>query len=94
MTFALFTGNLNQTQNATSTSVLVTTQRVARKKAVSKSKRSGLIFPVARILKMLKTSKLARASRISACSAVYLSAVLEYLTSNFVIAFFIIDTCL
>ncbi|KAL5107877.1 Core histone [Taenia crassiceps] len=55
-----------------------------KKAAVSKSRRCGLVFPVARVRRLLKTSKLARSARISVASVVYLTAVLEYLSSEVV----------
>uniref|UniRef100_A0A5K3F1U1 Histone H2A n=1 Tax=Mesocestoides corti TaxID=53468 RepID=A0A5K3F1U1_MESCO len=51
---------------------------------VSKSKRCGLLFPVARVHRLLKSSNIVRASRVSLISAVYLTAVLEYLTSELI----------
>ncbi|KAL5969243.1 Core histone [Taenia solium] len=54
------------------------------KAAISKSRRCGLVFPVARVRRLLKTSKLARSARISVVSVVYLTAVLEYLSSEVV----------
>ncbi|EUB60495.1 Core histone macro-H2A.1 [Echinococcus granulosus] len=55
-----------------------------KKTAVSKSRRCGLIFPVARVRRLLKSSKLIRSTRISVASVVYLTAVLEYLSSEVV----------
>jgi len=56
--------------------------RKKSKKAISKSKLCGLVFPVARIKRLLKASKLARCHRISVSAAAYLAAVLEYMTSE------------
>ncbi|KAM7543260.1 hypothetical protein Aperf_G00000003919 [Anoplocephala perfoliata] len=56
--------------------------RNVKKAAVSKSKRCGLVFPVGRVHRFLKTSKIARVPRISVSAAVYLASVLEYLTSE------------
>ncbi|BHF68424.1 hypothetical protein SprV_0301145800 [Sparganum proliferum] len=50
------------------------------KPAVSKSTKSGILFPVSRVLRLLRKSKVARVRRISASAAVYLAAVLEYMT--------------
>ncbi|CDS39379.1 H2A histone family member Y [Echinococcus multilocularis] len=55
-----------------------------KKTAISKSRRCGLIFPVARVRRLLKSSKLTRSTRISVASVVYLTAVLEYLSSEVV----------
>ena len=49
-------------------------------KNVSKSAKAGLTFPVARIGKYLKKGKYT--SRVGVAGAVYLSAVLEYLTAE------------
>ncbi|VUZ57071.1 unnamed protein product [Hymenolepis diminuta] len=58
--------------------------RVRNKKKVvlSKSKRCGLVFPVGRVLRLLKKSKVVRTPRISVSAAIYLTSVLEYLTSE------------
>jgi histone H2A len=50
------------------------------KKAVSRSAKAGLQFPVGRIARYLKTGKYA--SRVGAGAPVYLAAVLEYLTAE------------
>lgn len=55
-----------------------------KKAPVSKSKRCGLTFPVGRVHRLLRTSKVARAPRISVSASVYLTSVLEYLTSELV----------
>ncbi|CAL8102593.1 unnamed protein product [Calicophoron daubneyi] len=47
---------------------------------LSKSSRSGLVFPVGRILKYMKRLNSFKRRRISPNAAVYLTAVLEYLT--------------
>ena len=50
------------------------------KKAVSRSAKAGLQFPVGRIARYLKQGKYA--SRVGAGAPVYLAAVLEYLTAE------------
>ena len=50
------------------------------KKAVSRSAKAGLQFPVGRIARYLKKGKYAQ--RIGAGAPVYLAAVLEYLTAE------------
>ena len=50
------------------------------KKAVSRSAKAGLQFPVGRIARYLKAGKYA--SRVGAGAPVYLAAVLEYLTAE------------
>ena len=50
------------------------------KKGGSRSGKSGLIFPVGRIGSMLRGGRFAK--RVGASSAVYLAAVLEYLTAE------------
>ena len=50
------------------------------KKAVTKSAKAGLQFPVGRVARYLKKGKYA--SRIGAGAPVYLAAVLEYLTAE------------
>ncbi|GIL65620.1 hypothetical protein Vafri_19211 [Volvox africanus] len=52
----------------------------AGKKAVSRSAKAGLQFPVGRIARYLKKGKYAE--RIGAGAPVYLAAVLEYLTAE------------
>lgn len=49
-------------------------------KAVSRSSKAGLQFPVGRIARYLKTGKYAE--RVGAGAPVYLSAVLEYLAAE------------
>jgi len=51
-----------------------------KKKPVTKSKRSGLVFPVARLTRKLKKGRYAR--HIAAGAGVYMAAVLEYLTAE------------
>lgn len=51
-----------------------------RKKAVSKSIRAGLQFPVGRIARFLKKGRYAQ--RFGAGSPIYLAAVLEYLAAE------------
>lgn len=48
-------------------------------KAISRSKRADLNFPVGRIARFLKKGRYS--ARIGAAAPVYLAAVLEYLTS-------------
>ena len=50
------------------------------KKAVSRSAKAGLQFPVGRIARYLKQGKYA--ARVGAGAPVYLAAVLEYLTAE------------
>ncbi|XP_008423978.1 late histone H2A.2.2-like [Poecilia reticulata] len=50
------------------------------KSAVSRSSRSGLTFPVGRVHRLLRNSNYAK--RVGVGSAVYLSAVLEYLCAE------------
>eukprot|EP00877_Chromochloris_zofingiensis_P010515 jgi/Chrzof1/5717/Cz16g12260.t1 len=52
----------------------------ARSKAVSRSAKAGLQFPVGRIARMLKQGRYAE--RIGAGAPVYLAAVLEYLAAE------------
>ncbi|MEW5307301.1 MAG: hypothetical protein WDW36_009708 [Sanguina aurantia] len=54
--------------------------KTAGKKAVSRSAKAGLQFPVGRIARFLKRGKYA--SRVGAGAPVYLAAVLEYLTAE------------
>ena len=54
--------------------------KVEGKKAVSKSVKAGLQFPVARIGRLLKKGKYA--TRVGAGAPVYLASVLEYLTAE------------
>ncbi|CAL1407412.1 unnamed protein product [Linum trigynum] len=51
-----------------------------RKKAVSKSARAGLQFPVGRVFRFLKKGRYAQ--RYGAGSPIYLAAVLEYLAAE------------
>ena len=48
-----------------------------RSKGVSKSNRAGVIFPVARLHRFLKTSR--PKTRVSVGASVYTAAVIEYL---------------
>ena len=52
-----------------------------RQKAVSKSARAGVLFPVARMNRYLR--RLSYRLRISAAAPVYQAAVIEYLTGLF-----------
>lgn len=63
-----------------------TTQTVKPKGCVlSKSARSGLIFPVARILRYMKQGNAFRSKRVATKASVYLSAVIEYVTSKIIL---------
>merc|ERR1712059_244890 len=53
----------------------------AKQKAVSRSARAGLQFPVGRIHRHLK-SRATSSGRVGATAAVYSSAILEYLTAE------------
>ena len=55
-------------------------KRAAATKAKSRSAKAGLIFPVGRIGSLLRRGQYAR--RVGASAAVYLAAVLEYLTAE------------
>jgi histone H2A len=61
----------------------------AKKKAVSKSARAGLQFPVGRLARYLKNGRYAQ--RVGAGAPVYLAAVLEYLAAE--VAFIIFVQC-
>ena len=54
--------------------------RGGNKKAVSRSSKAGLQFPVGRIARFLKAGKYAE--RVGAGAPVYLAAVLEYLAAE------------
>ena len=54
--------------------------KVAAKKGGNRSKKAGLIFPIGRVGSLLRRGQYAR--RVGASSAVYLAAVLEYLTAE------------
>ena len=54
--------------------------KISGKKAMSKSSKAGLQFPVGRISRFLKKGKYA--SRVGAGAPVYLAAILEYLTAE------------
>ena len=54
--------------------------KVAAKKGGSRSKKAGLIVPIGRVGSLLRRGQYAR--RVGASSAVYLAAVLEYLTAE------------
>lgn len=54
--------------------------RGGNKKAVSRSSKAGLQFPVGRIARFLKTGKYA--DRVGAGAPVYLAAILEYLSAE------------
>jgi len=53
-----------------------------RQKAVSKSARAGILFPVARMSRYLRRLSYHRL-RMSAAAPVYLAAAIEYLTGLF-----------
>jgi histone H2A len=61
----------------------------AKKKAVSKSARAGLQFPVGRLARYLKNGRYAQ--RVGAGAPVYLAAVLEYLAAE--VAFIVFIRC-
>lgn len=54
---------------------------VASKERTTLSKKAGLIFPVARVHRMLKENRVA--ARVSVKAAVYIAAVLEYVAGEF-----------
>ncbi|GAA5999336.1 hypothetical protein JCM5350_002074 [Sporobolomyces pararoseus] len=56
------------------------TKGTGEKKAVSKSTRAGLVFPVGRIHRLLKKGNYAQ--RLSGTAAVYVGSVLEYLAAE------------
>ncbi|KEG12301.1 putative histone H2A [Trypanosoma grayi] len=53
---------------------------MSKKKGSSRSAKAGLIFPVGRVGSMMRRGQYAR--RIGASGAVYMAAVLEYLTAE------------
>ena len=55
-------------------------KKAAGTKAVSRSAKAGLQFPVGRVARFMKASK--AAARVGAGAPVYLAAVLEYLTAE------------
>ena len=57
------------------------TKKKSRKKAQSKATKAGLIFPVGRIHRMLK-KKTNLVSRVGSKAAVYMAAILEYLSAE------------
>eukprot|EP00033_Pygsuia_biforma_P001554 GCRY01001753.1.p1 GENE.GCRY01001753.1~~GCRY01001753.1.p1 ORF type:complete len:134 (+),score=17.18 GCRY01001753.1:79-480(+) len=65
----------------TSTPPETTSGKKERKKAVSRSARAGLAFPVGRIHRLLKRSTV-KDGRVSGTAAVYSAAILEYLTAE------------
>lgn len=58
----------------------VSKKRAAAKTGGNRSAKAGLIFPVGRVGSLLRRGQYAR--RVGASSAVYLAAVLEYLTAE------------
>ncbi|KAK4716049.1 hypothetical protein R3W88_014387 [Solanum pinnatisectum] len=52
----------------------------AKKKSISRSRKAGLQFPVARIARFLKVGKYAK--RVGVVAPVFLAAVLEYLATE------------
>jgi len=76
--------DLNQMKGiTTSGSVTVDVEKIRnrpKKKRVSLSRKSGLVFPVARVLKHLKKGKFAK--HVGVGAGVYLTAVLEYLVAE------------
>ena len=69
-----------ETEMATPKKSTSTKKRSATKAGGSRSAKAGLIFPVGRIGSLLRRGQYAR--RVGASSAVYLAAVLEYLTAE------------
>jgi histone H2A len=69
-------------QSKTTTTFVGSSKGVTKQKpkSVSKSARAGLIFPVGRVRRHLKDSKVA--PRIGVGAPVYLAAVLEYLSAE------------
>ena len=61
------------------------------KKAVSRSAKAGLQFPVGRIARFLKNGKYA--TRVGAGAPVYLAAVLEYLAAEVSLALAMLFVC-
>lgn len=55
-------------------------KRAAAKKSGGRSSKAGLIFPIGRVGTLLRRGQYAR--RVGASGAVYLAAVLEYLTAE------------
>jgi histone H2A len=56
----------------------------AKRPRTSRSTRAGIIFPVGRIHRLLKTGPTATA-RVTEGASVYLSAVIEYLVGMYII---------
>ena len=55
-----------------------------RQPKVSRSTRAGIIFPVGRVHRLLKTAPTAT-TRVTKGASVYLSAVIEYLVGMYII---------
>jgi len=60
-------------------------QKTTKTKSISQSSRAGVIFPVARIRSKLKKNAYGPTTRVSASSAVYMAAVMEYLSREVII---------
>ncbi|XP_047154999.1 histone H2A-beta, sperm [Vigna umbellata] len=73
-------GNSDQATMEEATSKGVAGRRGERKKAVSKSIKAGLQFPVGRVTRYLKKGRYSR--RLGAGAPIYLAAVLEYLAAE------------
>ncbi|EGC31270.1 hypothetical protein DICPUDRAFT_99260 [Dictyostelium purpureum] len=73
------------TETTETTSTKVTKTKKPRKPRVSLSKKCGLTFPVSRVHSILKSNKFFKVPRISKCSTVYLTAVLQYVCEELLI---------
>jgi len=61
-------------------------QTVGRKHAISRNERAGLIFPVGRVERIARSKHLRSHQRISSTCAVYVTAVLEYVANQVILA--------